>query len=257
VTKPTAFLRNAVSRRRLSDIAEQENRTVKKAVLAAGICLALGVLWYVGPLSGQTPNNQPVASASAASTGTRIAILNLTYVINKYVKYQHFKDEMKTTIEPFQKKHESLQQQLEELRKQAAAMPRQQQSEQGAELEKKARDIQHQMEDNKTEIQLRLGKRNDEEMKIIYMDVYQAVQSYATSHRYDLVLHYNDAITPEDFMGAQNIARKLNTGALMPLFADSKANLDISMDIVKLLNESISAPNGTPPQGTQPVGGTR
>jgi hypothetical protein len=112
-----------VSRRRLSAIAEQENRTVKKAVLAAGIVLALGVLWYVGPLSGQTPNNQTVASASAAPTSTRIAIMNLTFVINKYVKYQHFKEEMKGIIEPFQKKHEDLQHQLEELRKQAATLP--------------------------------------------------------------------------------------------------------------------------------------
>lgn len=229
---------------------------MKKAVLAAGICLALGVLWYVGPLSGQTSNNPSAASASASPTGgTRIAILNLTYVINNYVKYQHFKEEMKVAIEPFQKKHESLQQQLQELQKQAAALPRGQ-SEQGAGLEKKARDIQHQMEDNKTEIQLQLGKRNDEEMKIIYSDIYGAVQGYAASHRFDLVLHYNDAITKDDFLSAQNIARKLNAGALMPLYyTDTK--LEISQDIVKLLNDSVGAPNGTPPQGTQPVGGTR
>jgi Skp family chaperone for outer membrane proteins len=244
-----------VSRRGLSAIAEQENRTVKRAVLAAGVCLTLGVLWYVGPLSGQTPNNQPVASASAAPTGTRIAIMNLTYVINKYVKYQHFKEEMKVAIEPFQKKHESLQQQLQELQKQAAALPRGQ-SDQGAEMERKAREIQHQMEDNKTEIQLQLGKRNDEEMKIIYRDIYGAVQGYATSHGLDLVLHYNDAITQEDFMSAQNIARKLNTGALMPLFYPNSSNLDISQDIVKLLNDSMGTPNGVP-QGTQPVGGQR
>ena len=57
VTKPTEFLREAVSRRRLSAIAEQENRTVKKAVLAAGMFLVLGVLGYVAPTSGQAPND--------------------------------------------------------------------------------------------------------------------------------------------------------------------------------------------------------
>jgi hypothetical protein len=113
------------------------------------------------------------------------------------------------------------------------------------------------MDDNKSEIQLRLGKRNDEEMKIIYQDIYFAVQGYATSHRFDLVLHYNDAITPEDFMSAQNIARKLNTGALMPLFtAPTASGLEISKDIVDLLNAGMGAPNGVP-QGTQPVGGQR
>jgi Skp family chaperone for outer membrane proteins len=256
VTKPTGLLREAVSRRRLSAIAEQENRTVKKAVLAAGMLLALGVLWYVAPLSGQTPNNSTAASPSASPTGTRIAILNITYVLKNYAKYQHFQEEMKGIVDPFQKKHESLQQQLQELQKQAAALPRQQ-SEQGAELEKKGREIQRQMEDNKNEIQLRLGKRSDEEMKILYMDVYQAVQGYAASHHYDLVLHYNDAITQEDFLSAQNIARKLNTGALMPLYTSRNQSLDISQDIVKLLNDGMGAPNGGAPQGTQPVGGQR
>ena len=256
MTKPTGLLREAVSRRRLSAIAEQENRTVKKAVLAAGMLLALGVLCYVAPSRGQTPNNSTAASPSTSSTGTRIAILNITYVLKNYAKYQHFQEEMKGIVDPFQKKHESLQQQLQDLQKQAQQLQPKGQSEQGAELEKKARDIQRQMEDNKNEIQLRLGKRSDEEMKILYMDVYQAVQGYAASHHYDLVLHYNDAITQEDFLSAQNIARKLNTGALMPLYTSRNQSLDISQDIVKLLNDGMGAPNGAA-QGTQPVGGQR
>jgi Skp family chaperone for outer membrane proteins len=225
---------------------------VKKAVVAAGMILALGVFWYAGPSSGQTPNNPSPAASSASSTaGTRIAILNLTYVIKKYAKYQHFMEEMKGIAEPFTKKQSELEQKMVDLRKQAANLPRQaQQSPQGEELEKQAREIQRQMEDLKTEFQLKLGKRNDEEMKIIYLDIYGAVQGYATSHRFDLVLHYNDAITKEDFLGHQNIARKLNTGALMPLI--SAPNLDISQDIVDVLNAGMGAPNGATQQ-TQPV----
>jgi Skp family chaperone for outer membrane proteins len=227
---------------------------VKKAVVTAGIVLVLGVLWYIRPLSGQTPPNNTY-SASAAPTappGTRVAILNLTYVIKNYLKYQHFQEEMKAIVEPYTKKHNELQQQLEELRKQAANLPRQGQSDQGAELERKARDIQRQMDDNKTEANLQLGKRSDAEMKTIYMDIYQATQGYAASHGYNLVLHYNDALTKEDFLSAPNIARKLQTPALMPLIM--APNLDISEDIVKLLNASMGSPNGTP-QGTQPPAG--
>ncbi len=244
-----------MSRRRLSVLSEQENRTVKKAVLTVGTVLVLGVLWYVGPLSGQTPNNNnyPTSATPAAPAGTRIAILNLTYVIKKYAKYQRFQEEMKAIVEPFTKRHNELQQQLEELRKQAANLPRGQ-SEQGAEIEKKARDIQRQMDDNKTEAQLKMGKRSDEEMQIIYMDIYQAVQGYASSHGFDLVLHYNDAIMKDDFLSAQNIARKLNTGALMPLI--TAPNLDISKDIADLLNASTGSPNGAS-QGAAPVGTQR
>lgn len=227
---------------------------MNRAVLAAGILFALGVFCYVGPVNGQTPNNPPVASSSAAPAGARIAILNLTYVINNYVKFQHYKEEIKGLVEPLQKKHMDLQQKLEELSKAAAALPRQGQSSQGEELEKQARDIKRQMEDNKAEANLKMSKRSDEEMKIIYLDVYRAVQGYAASHRFDLVLHYNDALTPEDFLSAQNIARKLNTGALMPLIM--APSMDISKDIVEVLNAGMGVSNGAPQGTAQPVGGT-
>lgn len=229
---------------------------MKKAVLAAGMFFALGVFCCVRPLSAQAPNSPSTAPSSASPTGARIAILNLTYVINNYVKYRHYKEEMNSVVEPFKKKHMELQQKLDELRKAAASLPHQGQEGEGAALEKQAREIQRLIEDNKTEINLLMTKRSDEVMKIIYLDVYRAVQGYAASHRFDLVLHYNDALTESDFLSAQNIARKLNTGALMPLIMAQ--NLDISKDIADLLNAGMGAPNGAPQgQTTQPVGGSR
>ncbi|HTU90963.1 MAG TPA: OmpH family outer membrane protein [Gemmataceae bacterium] len=227
---------------------------MKKAVLAAGIVLALGVLWYVSPLSGQTPpaGNTQAAATPAAPLRTRIAILNLTYVIKNYEKYKHFQEEIKGIVEPFQKKDVELRQKLENLRKEAGNVPRGQ-SAQGEELEKQARDIQRQLEDNGAEIKLKLGKRSDDEMKIVYMDVIEAAQRYAASHDFDLVLHYNDAVTEQDYVSAQNIARKLNTGALMPLYF--QRNMDISMDVVKMLNYNLSATSAPGTPGTQPVNG--
>ena len=68
---------------------------MKKAVLAAAFFFALGVFCYVGRSSGQAPNNASVAPTSASPTGgTRIAILNLTYVINNYAKFKNYKEEM-------------------------------------------------------------------------------------------------------------------------------------------------------------------
>jgi Skp family chaperone for outer membrane proteins len=218
----------------------------------------LGVLWYVGPLSGQaqTQSNQPAAAATPART--RIALLNLTYVIKNYVKYQNFQNEIKGIVEPYQKKDADLRQQLESLRKKAeeAAANRSTPSTQRDELERQAKDIQRQLEDNGAEIKLKLGKRSDDEMRTLFMDVYDAAQHYASSHDFELVLHYNDAITKDDFLSAQNIARKLNTGALMPLY--SLPSMDISMDLVKVLNYNVnatSAPGAA--QGTQPVSGQR
>jgi Skp family chaperone for outer membrane proteins len=224
---------------------------VKKTVLAAGSILALVTLWYVGPFSGHAQSQNPQA---AQPSRTRIALLNLTYVIKNYEKYKQFESEMKTIVEPFQKKDTELRQQMENLRKEAAKQTHPGQTEQRDALEKQAKDLQRQLEDNAAEIKLRLGKRSDDEMRTLFMDIYDAAQKYAASHDFELVLHYNDAVTREDFLSTQNIARKLNTGALMPLYWNK--DMDISMDVVRLLNYNVSATSAPgAPQGAQPAGG--
>lgn len=230
---------------------------MKKAVMAAGLFLALGALCYVGRLSGQTqtPANNPQAAAQpAAPLRTRIAILNLTYVVKNYDKYKRFNEEIKAYIEPFHKKDTDLRAKLDELRKQAGSAPRQGQSPQTEKLENEARKIQRELEDNAAEIKLELSKRSDNEMKTVYLDICNAAQSYARSHDFDMVFHYTDAVTEQDYFSPQNIARKLNTGALVPLYIQPK--MDISEDVVKVLNYNVSgasAPSGTPP----PNGGQR
>lgn len=230
---------------------------MKKAVMAAGLFLALGALCYVGRLSGQTQtpaNNSQAAAQPAAPLRTRIAILNLTYVIKNYDKYKRFNEEIKTYIEPFHKKDTDLRAKLEELRKQAGKLPQQGQSPPGGDLERQARDIQRQLEDNAAEIKLELSKKSDNEMKTVYLDICNAAQSYARSHDFDVVLHYNDAVTEQDYFSPQNIARKLNAGALIPLYIQPK--MDISEDVVKILNYNVNATSapGNPP-ANQPSGG--
>jgi Skp family chaperone for outer membrane proteins len=243
-----------VSDRGLSASSEQENRIVKKTILALGGFLALGVLCYVGQLSGQTqqPNYPPQAAAAPAAPRTRIALLNLTFVIKNYQKYKNFQDEIKGVVEPFQKTDANLRAELDSLRKQAEASASKGEPPQTRELlERKAKDVQRRMEDNTAEAKLKLGARSDEEMKILFTDVYQAAHGYAASHDFELVLHYNDAVSGEDYLSAQNIARKLNSGALMPLI--TTPSLDISKDIVALLNSNMPSPGGAP-QGAPPAG---
>jgi Skp family chaperone for outer membrane proteins len=238
-----------VSRRVLSAISEQENRTVKKTVMATGGFILLGVLCYVGQLSGQQNSSTNGQQAPAAPPArTRIALLNLTYVIKNYDKYKHFQEEIKGIIEPFQARDTELRKQADTLRKKAEELTRQQgPTTQRDELERQAKDIQRKLEDNSAEAKLQLGKRTDDEMKLLFSDVYEAASRYATSHDFELVLHYNDAVTPEDFMSAQNIARKLNTGALMPFYW--MRSMDISVDLVNMLNYNMRS-------ATTPVGGT-
>ncbi|MGH7173576.1 MAG: OmpH family outer membrane protein [Gemmataceae bacterium] len=219
---------------------------MKKTVLAVGSFLVLGVFCYIGRLSvqGQAPQNPQAAATQPTPARTRIALLNLTYVIKNYDKYKHFQEQIKGIVEPFQNKDKSLRLRLEELAKKVEANPSLRDD-----MERQAKDIKRQIEDNSGDAKIQLGKRSDDEMKILFLDVYEAVQRYAVSHDFELVLHYNDAVTKEDFLGARNIARKLNTGALMPLYFTP--SMDISMDVVRLLNSNVSAPSA----GATPTGG--
>jgi Skp family chaperone for outer membrane proteins len=175
---------------------------------------------------------------------TRIGLVNLTYVINNYDKYMQYREEIKKIIEPCQKRDAELRAKLEELRKkvenpsllQTAGKDRNEKIEK-EKLEKEVKEVQKDLEENKETSKKKLGKRSDDQMKVIYMDVMEATQSYATTHDLDLVLQHNDAITQEYLFSAQNIARKLSTGGLMPLY--SKEEMDISQDLVVLLNQKM------------------
>jgi Skp family chaperone for outer membrane proteins len=210
----------------------------KKLFWMAGLLVAVAVIIGASQLWAEGKEKKP------APTRTRIAFLNLTYVVKNYDKYKEWEVEIKKSVVPYQERDAELQAKLKELREQAenpALVPAkaEDRKEKGkkAAIEEKAKKIQQDIDDNNAEIKLKLGKRSDEEMKTLYTDVMEATQRYANAHDLDLVLQYNDAVTQEDFVSAQNIARKLSSGALMPLYWNP--SMDISQDLVAFLNRKM------------------
>jgi outer membrane protein len=202
-----------------------------KTLLAAGSVLALGALVYGGRTwLAAAPVPDRVAEKGPR---TRIALVNLTYVIKNYEKFKTFQTEIKEAFEPFQKSDRDRKQEAEVLSKQL--QDGNLAGKQRADLEKKLKDLQRAIEDNNAAAKEVLQKKGDEQMKILYMDVSDAAERHAKAHDFELVLHYNDATTREDFLSAPNIARKLQAGALTPLYA--VPGLDISKQIVEALNE--------------------
>lgn len=165
---------------------------------------------------------------------TRIALFNLTFVIKNYYKYKEFQKEIKEISAPFQEKDTQLRKQFDELREKAEEATKAGGSEELKELERQAKDIKKKIEDNSSEAKLKLAKRSDAEMKTLYQDVYDVAREHALARGFDLVLHFNDALTKEDFESTKNVARKLNTGGLMPVYAAD--GMDISEEMVAILN---------------------
>ncbi len=221
---------------------------MKRTVLLAASVLALGAVLHVGRLPAQNPAAAP---AAAPAPRTRIALLNLTYVLKNYDKFKTFQDEIKRAFQPFQDTDRKKKAEAEVLAKEIQGLTPQQEPSR-EELTKKLKNLQREVQDNNENAKAYLQKKGDEQMKILYLDIMDAAQRHARAHDFELVLHYNDATNRDDWISAPNIARKLQAGALMPLYA--VPGLDISKEVVDSLNYPLRAAGGSGVPAGAPAG---
>jgi len=198
--------------------------------VAAGV-LALSLAIVVSAkLGAQT--TQPTQPRPAAPT-TKVAIMNLTYVVNNYEKFKTYKEEIKRAVEPFQKKDEELKAKAkslaEEAGKQGVSAERRDQ------IENQLKALQRDVEDNKNEAQKVVGKKQEQQLITLYGDVHTVCKRVAEARGYDMILHFNDATDPKEYWSAPNIARKMQAGALMPIYYN--LGLDVSNDVLATLNQ--------------------
>jgi Skp family chaperone for outer membrane proteins len=181
---------------------------------------------------------QPGRPAAVAEPKTKVALINLTYVIKNYKKFTTFQDEIKSSVSPFQVNDTKYKQEGEKLAKELQQPTTK--DERREQIEKRIVVLKRLIDDNKVEANKTLTKKQEEQLKILYMDVRQVVERVAQSRGFEMVLHFNDAVEPRDYWNPQNIARKMQAGALMPMYYTGA--LDISNDVVQTLNSSYKAP---------------
>ncbi|MFO0928806.1 MAG: OmpH family outer membrane protein [Gemmataceae bacterium] len=205
---------------------------MKRTVLLAAGALTLGLAIHVSTLLAQSTSP---ATATTSSAKSRIAMINLTYVVKNYTKFKTYQEELKKTVDPFQTKDNGLKAQGEKLAKEAQTAS----AERRDQIERQLKELQRQMEDNKNDAQKVVIKKQEDQLKTLYMDVRSVVERYAAAHGYEMVLHYNDATTSEEYWSPQNIARKMQAGALVPMYMGT--GIDISANIVSTLNSSFGS----------------
>ena len=221
-------------------------------VVTAAVAALAGALVYVSGLSAQHPaSSVPVRpTAAAAAPRTKIALLNLTYVISYYEKYKAYKEEMKTKAKVYEDRLKGKQAEAEALSKEAKDPKTA--AAQAEEIGRKMKQIQRDAEDIKAEGQAALAKEMDGFMVIVYREVQEAAQKYAVSHDFDLVLQYNEPLDSNEYYSAQNIGRKMNAGALIPLHYSK--GMEISPDVLTMLNASYRPAAAAPAHTSAPMG---
>jgi Skp family chaperone for outer membrane proteins len=206
--------------------------------LAAGL-VALGVVIYVGRLWAQQPGGAGTAPA-APEPRTRIAVLNLNYVIKYYKKSTIYREQLKHDAEPFETKHKMKTELRDNLTKELndPKTP----VEKREPLQKQILDVTREIEDNKREAQKAITKMESDMLRSVYGDVQDAAIRYARAHNFEMVLHYNDAVTREDYNSVQNIAGKVQQVSCIPLYVSP--GMDISEQVMRALNTNFDQGHG-------------
>lgn len=203
----------------------------RKAIVATASVAVVGALIYVGGLWAQS--SVPSAAARpAAAPRTKIALLNLTYVISYYHKYQAYKQEMKGIAKPYEDQIKGKQAELEAFRKEATnpATPQARVED----LTKQAKKLQREMEDIGADAKAKLAKKAEGQMVELYREVQDAARRFAVSHDFDMVLQYNEPIEKDAYYTAANVERKMGAGALIPMHYSNEN--EISYDVMNALN---------------------
>jgi Skp family chaperone for outer membrane proteins len=203
----------------------------RKAIVATAGVAVVGALIYVSGLWAQS-SVPSVPAKPAAAPRTKIALLNLTYVITYYGKYQAYKEEMKGLAKPYEEQIKAKQAELEVFRKEATNPTTQ--AARVEEIQKSAKVLQRTMEDISNDAKAVLAKKAESQMVELYKEVVSAAQRYAVSHDFDLVLQFNAPIEKDAYYTPGNVERLIGAGALIPIHY-SKEN-EISYDVLNALN---------------------
>ncbi len=223
---------------------------MKRTVAWAAGVLAIGLAGYFGS-RGWAQQAAPAAPARpAAEPRTRVALLNMHYVIKNYEKWKSFQNELKGDYKVYEerlKANRAKQEMLVAQAKDPKATPEQQES-----AAKQVKQLQREAEDLSNEGKATIGKKQGDQLVIVFKEVQDAAMRYALAHNFEMVLHYSDALTATDYYNAGNIMHKLD-GALLPLYY--QPDLDISLQVVTMLNSHYQGQTTqTAPSAARPSG---
>jgi len=203
------------------------------ATLAAGIYLGSRALAQPQYNPAGAPAAQPVAPPQ-----TRIAIVNLDFILKHYVKMDSYRNEFKKKYQGYEEEMKQMKAKLDAL--QAQAQTPTATAGQREDLERQAKQIQRAMQDKNDEAKAALTKFDGDMETLIFREIEVMVQSYARSRGIELVLSYRDVSDPAEQYNPANIQRKMMMGACMPIY--HHPGMDISQEVASILNSNYQRP---------------
>lgn len=215
----------------------------RKVAFVAG-AVALVVAVYTGSrLTAQTGTPAPARPAG----GTRIALLNLRFVIKNYKKYLSFMDDMKRQDQRYVELVKGKQAEKEKLQVAASKEPDGPKREQ---FEADLRRVQREMEDLAAKARRDMARQGNEEMVKVYKEIRDAAYRYAQQNNFDLVLHFEGAADAKEVDSPLLIQKNFNAGGCCPMYWNG--SLDISGPVLGALNAAWTSHQPATPKPPTP-----
>jgi Skp family chaperone for outer membrane proteins len=215
--------------------------TVAAAVVTVGVMAqVVGQLVAAQQQDPQAPQSQiqPVNASipqPAPPPRTRIAIINISEVIKNYDRWKTFEDSYKQAYKFYNDTFETKKARglwiKEELKKLAPDDPKVEA------LKTEMRNLDREVQDLGEKAKKDLSKMEADIAVGVYREVNEAVEHYARANDIEMVMHYNDAVTPQDILSPANVQRKLQNPACMPMYVTPGMNITAS--ITQMLNERL------------------
>jgi Skp family chaperone for outer membrane proteins len=211
------------------------NRMLLAAALSA-ICVAVNFT----PLAAQSLiSSKPLeldnnGKAVAAGT-TRVAVINLGYVFNKYERAATLKEELQTEVRKLQDDAKRTAESINVLQQAMAKGDFKNGTKES--YEEKLINARRRLEDLQRTAQIKIGKQQQNQLMLLWADVRDAVKIYSAKQKIDLVFSYGDPLDKAQTDTFQNIDRKMRSvdaGGSTPFFMNP--GVDISEAVTELLN---------------------
>ena len=207
--------------------------------------LVTTALLAVAALVGHQVVVNAQTAAPQATVAPKVAVVNIGKVFQQYTKAQTFKKEMEETLKPYKDAAKAIQAHIVKLTEDGKAEKEQQRREA---YDKAITENRRKLEDMDRDVRKLVGKKQEEQLQVLWRDVNNIVKGYANSQGIQVVMGYGDPTEALELEGIPNIGRKMNAldmGASVCLFAAQ--GTDISDGVVATLNHYYGQNNAATP----------
>lgn len=194
------------------------------------------------------------APATPQVQGTKVAVVNIGLVFNKYKRAIQVKNELEATLQRPREEAKKLMNEMEGWDKEIRENLKLDKAQKDSYAER-IRANKRKLDDMNYDISKLLGQKSENNLVLLYKEVNECIKRVAETYGFQVVLGYGDPMDKELLSLFPNINRKMqamDAGSTVPLYIHG--SVDLSSVIAETLNHWHD--EHMRKQGLQPAGGT-